>query len=187
MITNSRAELVQLLKDWTAAAARMTQGLGAGEVGPTSGPYGAPPDDTGEAIGLPPAGLTITFGFGPTLFRADGMSRFGLAARQPDALQRLPHFPADKLDPLRSDGDLCVQAVLTTRRSPCMPFATCPDRLRQGSSAVVTAGLWPDFIDVDEPDDATEPDGLQRRHHERQGRGPCRCRRACLGADRCGQ
>ena len=53
---------------------------------------------------------TITFGFGPTLFRKDGKSRFGLADRQPAALQRLPHFPADKLDPLRSDGDLCVQA-----------------------------------------------------------------------------
>ena len=108
--TDSRAELVQLLKDWTAAAARMTLGLGAGEIGPTSGPYGAPPDDTGEAIGLPPAGLTITFGFGPTLFRKDGKDRFGLADQQPAALQRLPHFPADKLDPQRSDGDLCVQA-----------------------------------------------------------------------------
>jgi deferrochelatase/peroxidase EfeB len=110
VITDSREELVQLLKDWTIAAARMTQGLGAGEVGPTSGPYGAPPDDTGEAIGLPPAGLTITFGFGPTLFRKDGKARFGLAGRQPDALQRLPHFPAEKLDPQRSDGDLCIQA-----------------------------------------------------------------------------
>jgi deferrochelatase/peroxidase EfeB len=108
--TNFREELVQLLKDWTIAAARMTQGFGAGEVGPTSGPYGAPPDDTGEAIGLPAAGLTITFGFGPTLFRKDGKSRFGLADRQPDALQRLPHFPADKLNPQKSDGDLCVQA-----------------------------------------------------------------------------
>jgi deferrochelatase/peroxidase EfeB len=108
--TDSRAELVQLLKDWTAAAARMTMGLGAGDIGPTSGPYGAPPDDTGEAIGLPPAGLTITFGFGPTLFRKDGKDRFGLADQQPAALQRLPHFPADKLDPQRSDGDLCVQA-----------------------------------------------------------------------------
>ena len=108
--TDSRAELVQLLKDWTAAAARMTLGLGAGEIGPTSGPYGAPPDDTGEAIGLPPAGLTITFGFGPTLFRKDGRYRFGLADQQPAGLQRLPHFPADKLDPQRSDGDLCVQA-----------------------------------------------------------------------------
>jgi len=110
VITDSREELVQLLKDWTVAAARMTQGLGAGEVGPTSGPYGAPPDDTGEAIGLPPAGLTITFGFGPTLFRKDGKTRFGLAGRQPDSLQRLPHFPAEKLDPQRSDGDLCIQA-----------------------------------------------------------------------------
>ena len=110
VITNSRAELVQLLKDWTVAAARMTQGLGAGETGPTSGPYAAPPDDTGEAIGLPPTGLTITFGFGPSLFRKDGKSRFGLADRQPAALQRLPRFPTDKLDPERSDGDLCVQA-----------------------------------------------------------------------------
>jgi deferrochelatase/peroxidase EfeB len=110
VITESREELVQLLKDWTAAAARMTQGLAAGELGPTSGPYAAPPDDTGEAIGLPPAGLTITFGFGPTLFRMEGKGRFGLADRQPAALQRLPHFPADKLDPQKSDGDLCVQA-----------------------------------------------------------------------------
>jgi deferrochelatase/peroxidase EfeB len=110
VITNSRSELMQLLKEWTVAAARMTQGLAAGEIGPTSGPYEAPPDDTGEAIGLPPAGLTITFGFGPTLFRKDGKNRFGLADRQPAALQRLPHFPADKLDSLRSDGDLCVQA-----------------------------------------------------------------------------
>jgi deferrochelatase/peroxidase EfeB len=110
VITDAREEFAQLLKDWTAAAARMTQGLGAGELGPTSGPYAAPPDDTGEAIGLPPAGLTITFGFGPTLFRKDGKDRFGLASRQPDALQRLPHFPADKLNSQTSDGDLCVQA-----------------------------------------------------------------------------
>jgi deferrochelatase/peroxidase EfeB len=73
-------------------------------------PYGAPPDDTGEAIGLPPAGLTITFGFGPTLFRKAGEDRFGLGDLRPAALQRVPHFPADKLDPLKSDGDLCIQA-----------------------------------------------------------------------------
>ncbi|HEY5820421.1 MAG TPA: iron uptake transporter deferrochelatase/peroxidase subunit [Propionibacteriaceae bacterium] len=108
--TTSRDELIELLKDWTEAAARMTQGLGAGEFGPTSGSYDAPPDDTGEAIGLPPSGLTITFGFGPSLFRLAGKDRFGIAARQPTALQRLPHFPADNLNPDQSDGDLCVQA-----------------------------------------------------------------------------
>jgi deferrochelatase/peroxidase EfeB len=107
----TRADLVELLRDWTAAAARMTAGSGAGPSGPLSGPYDAPPDDTGEAIGLDPANLTITFGFGPTLFRdAAGSDRFGLAARQPDALQRLPHFPGDNLEPSASDGDLCVQA-----------------------------------------------------------------------------
>jgi len=110
VITESRDELVALLMDWTAAAARMTVGEGPGELGPTSGPYDAPPDDTGEAIGLPAAKLTLTFGLGPTLFERDGKDRFGLAARRPEALRRLPHFPGDKLDPDRSDGDLCVQA-----------------------------------------------------------------------------
>lgn len=89
----------------------MTRGLPAGEVGPTEGPLNLPPDDTGEAIGLPASGLTITFGFGPGLFRDEqGRDRFGLADRQPDALRTLPHFPADNLDPERSYGDLCVQA-----------------------------------------------------------------------------
>ena len=35
----TRDDLVQLLKDWTAAAARMTSGDGAGPVGPLSGSY----------------------------------------------------------------------------------------------------------------------------------------------------
>jgi len=108
--TSARADLVELLTEWTEAAARLTQGRGAGELGPTSGSYDAPPDDTGEAIGLPPSGLTVTFGFGPSLFRLGGLDRFGIAARRPTALQRLPHFPGDLLDPERSDGDLCVQA-----------------------------------------------------------------------------
>ena len=66
--TDSRDELVALLQDWTAAAARMTQGRRRRVGADVDGPYDAPPDDTGEAIGLPPAGLTLTFGFGPALF-----------------------------------------------------------------------------------------------------------------------
>ncbi|HQR80171.1 MAG TPA: iron uptake transporter deferrochelatase/peroxidase subunit [Actinomycetota bacterium] len=106
-----RDALVDLLTAWTAAAARITQGSPAGEFDPAGGPYDAPPDDTGEAIGLPASGLTLTFGFGPSLFTdADGKDRFGLADRRPAALIDLPHFPADDLDPARSGGDLCVQA-----------------------------------------------------------------------------
>ncbi len=109
--TDDPDELISLLQDWTAAAERMTAGRPAGETGPVEGDPLLPPDDTGEAIGLAASGLTITFGFGPGLFRdADGADRFGLADRRPEALHRLPHFPADILIPEKSDGDLCVQA-----------------------------------------------------------------------------
>lgn len=109
--TDSRDELIALLQAWTEAAERMTAGGSAGPIGPVEGASNLPPDDTGEAIGLPASRLTITFGFGPSLFRdASGRDRFGLADRQPEALRELPHFPADNLDPARSYGDLCVQA-----------------------------------------------------------------------------
>jgi deferrochelatase/peroxidase EfeB len=107
----SRTELIGLLQDWTTAAARMSQGASAGEFAPDAGPYEAPPEDTGEAMDLGPAGLTITFGFGPTLFTtADGTDRFGLATRRPRALVELPKFSGDMLEERISDGDLCIQA-----------------------------------------------------------------------------
>lgn len=108
--TEDRDELVALLKAWTEAAARMTQGASAGPVGAVDGPSNAPPDDTGEALDLAPSRLTITFGFGPGLFTKDGKDRFGIAARRPEALEQLPRFSADVLDPARSDGDICIQA-----------------------------------------------------------------------------
>lgn len=111
VITDDPGELRRLLDDWTAAAAQMTAGLEAGEYGAVGGPYLAPPEDTGEALGLPAANLTITVGVGRSLFvDVDGRDRFGLAHRLPAALIDLPHFPADDLDPARSGGDLCVQA-----------------------------------------------------------------------------
>jgi deferrochelatase/peroxidase EfeB len=111
VLTDDRDRLVKMLQDWTAAVARMTAGHDAGEIGAVGGVPEAPPDDTGEALGLPPSGLTITVGFGPTLFRdAAGKDRFGIAAQRPAALADLPHFPGDTLDATISGGDLCVQA-----------------------------------------------------------------------------
>ncbi|UQA98016.1 iron uptake transporter deferrochelatase/peroxidase subunit [Streptomyces halobius] len=107
--TDDRAELIALLKAWTKAAARMTAGAAVGE-GAVGGLAEAPPDDTGEALGLPPSRLTLTFGVGPTLFEKDGTDRFGLKGRRPEALIDLPRFPGDNLDRKRSGGDLCVQA-----------------------------------------------------------------------------
>jgi deferrochelatase/peroxidase EfeB len=109
--TDRREDLVEVLQAWTAAARRMTAGRDAGPVGAVAGSPYAPPDDTGEALGLPPSGLTLTVGFGPTLFTsAEGVDRFGLAARHPAPLTELPAFAGDQIDPAISGGDLCVQA-----------------------------------------------------------------------------
>ncbi|AEY89035.1 MULTISPECIES: iron uptake transporter deferrochelatase/peroxidase subunit [Streptomyces] len=102
--TDDREAFVQMLKDWTAAARRMTAGKTVGE-GAYGGLAEAPPDDTGEALGLKPSRLTLTIGFGPSLF-----DKFDLADRRPEALVDLPKFPGDNLDRSRTGGDLCVQA-----------------------------------------------------------------------------
>lgn len=110
LTTTSRDELIALLKDWTVAARRMTAGLEAGPGGAVPQNQDVPPEDTGEALGLSPSQLTITIGFGPTLFTKDGVDRFGLASRRPAALVDIPPFPADDLNPAISNGDLAIQA-----------------------------------------------------------------------------
>lgn len=109
--TASRDDVISLFKDWTIAAQQLMQGRplrphdGGGEK------YEAPPVDTGETLGLPASGLTITFGLGRSFFQDEkGKPRFGLDGKLPDTFKPLPHFPADKLDAARSDGDLCIQA-----------------------------------------------------------------------------
>ncbi len=126
---NSADQLRELLREWTGAAARMT----AGEVaGPDNDSQLAPPDDTGEAVGLPPSRLTVTFGFGPSLF--DSARGFGLADERPAPLRPLPHLPGDELDPGRSGGDLCVQACAD---DPQVAFHAVRNLARLGRGSVV--------------------------------------------------
>ncbi len=103
MTSDNVADLRTLMQEWTVAAARMTKGEPAGTE--NEDPL-LPPDDTGEAMGLGPSDLTITVGFGPSLFD----DRFGLAAKRPAELRPIPRLPADELDPKISNGDLCIQA-----------------------------------------------------------------------------
>lgn len=110
MPRTDRDDLISLLQDWSYAASRMVQGLEVSATGAVGGPAEAPPDDTGEALGLPAAGLTITFGFGPGLFENEDGDRYGIAALRPAGLERLPAFLGDDLDPQTSHGDLCIQA-----------------------------------------------------------------------------
>jgi deferrochelatase/peroxidase EfeB len=107
----SRDDLIDLLQRWSYAASRLQLGLDVSASGAVGGSEYAPPDDTGEALGLPPSGLTITIGFGPGIFEdADGNDRFGVKSQRPDALAPLPAFAGDDLSAAISGGDLAVQA-----------------------------------------------------------------------------
>lgn len=106
----SRDELIELLQTWTQAIAQMMKGQPIGASGAVDGSYDAPPEDTGEALGLPASRLTVTVGFGRTLFEKDGKTRFGLDGKLPEALIELPHFRSDMIEEARSNGDIIVQA-----------------------------------------------------------------------------
>ncbi len=108
--TDSKADVVAMLKEWTGMAERMTAGDEAVRDGAVGlNPY-APPSDTGEALGLAASQLTLTIGFGPSFFVKDGRDRFGIARHKPDLLANLPKFPNETLDPARCGGDIVVQA-----------------------------------------------------------------------------
>ncbi|MQS13080.1 deferrochelatase/peroxidase EfeB [Streptomyces kaniharaensis] len=81
-----------LLRRWSRTAARLTAGEPAEEF------------ENQVALDAGPCSLTLTFGFGATLF-----DRTALADRRPPGLEPLPSFPGDALDPARGDGDLFVQ------------------------------------------------------------------------------
>jgi deferrochelatase/peroxidase EfeB len=126
--TTRREDLQKMLKTWTAAAAAMTAGA---MVPGDSHADEIPPADTGEAVGLPPAHLTVTIGFGPSLF--DG--RFGLAPHRPVALAELPPLPGEILDPARSGGDIGIQACAN---DPQVAFHAVRNLARLGRGTVVT-------------------------------------------------
>lgn len=106
LATDLAEDLRSLLQEWTVAAAALAQGKLYQPV--PQRPH-LPPSDPAEAVGLGPDRLTLTFGFGPSLF-GEGGDPLGLARKKPVVLEQLPPFRGDGLEPHRSHGDLCVQA-----------------------------------------------------------------------------
>ncbi|HEY1688335.1 MAG TPA: iron uptake transporter deferrochelatase/peroxidase subunit [Solirubrobacteraceae bacterium] len=122
----SRTDLRDLLRIWTQAAERMTRGelVGASEI------PSAPPLDTGEAVGSPVGSLTITLGYGPSLFDE---GRFGLASRRPRALTQLPPLPNEALEADHCGGDICLQACSD---DPLVAFHAVRNLARLGMGVV---------------------------------------------------
>ncbi|MEC5404246.1 iron uptake transporter deferrochelatase/peroxidase subunit [Paraburkholderia sp. MPAMCS5] len=106
--TDKRDDVIALLREWTQAAARMTQGQPAASLDNADD---KPAADSADVLGLGASSLTITFGFGPGLFTsAEGKDRYGLASKRPAALVDLPRFNGDQLIAEKTGGDLFVQA-----------------------------------------------------------------------------
>jgi deferrochelatase/peroxidase EfeB len=120
-----RGSLRNLLADWTNAAAKMTSGQLVGE----DTDLNAPPLDTGEAVGSPVSRLTVTIGYGPSLFD----TRFGLISKKPARLVDLPALPNEDLDPDYTGGDLCIQACSD---DPLVAFHAVRNLARLGMGVV---------------------------------------------------
>jgi deferrochelatase/peroxidase EfeB len=129
VVTDARDDLVQMLKDWTSAARKMTVGK---MIGTDNDSLDAPPDDTGEAVGLGPESLTVTFGFGASLFDRPG-DPFRIAARKPAALAPMPVFAGDEIQPDISHGDIAVQACAN---DPTVAFHAIRNLARIGRGVV---------------------------------------------------
>jgi deferrochelatase/peroxidase EfeB len=127
VVSDSAGDVRALLEALSAAAARLTSG---DPVGPLRTGVD-PPVDTGEAVGLDPARLTVTFGLGPSLFKP---GRFGLESRRPAPLVELPTFANDSLQPGISNGDVAVQACA---EDPQVAFHAVHDLIRLASPTAV--------------------------------------------------
>lgn len=104
MTTPTPQALQLLLARWSAAIAQLMQGATIGQVEPIrTSSVGV---DTGEAVGLDPASLTVTIGLGPSIFT----DNYGLAAKRPAKLRQLVALPSDNFQPELSGGDLSLQA-----------------------------------------------------------------------------
>jgi deferrochelatase/peroxidase EfeB len=127
VVSDAVSDLRGILEALSQAAAQMAVGspVGALQTGV------APPVDTGEAVGLSPARLTVTFGLGPALFES---GRFGLAAARPGPLVDLPTFANDQLRSGISGGDIGVQVCSD---DPQIAFHAVHDLIRLASPAAV--------------------------------------------------
>jgi len=122
LTSSNVADLAAVLQGWTALGAELVTGSSntvpiytskdTGNTNAYADATGASTtDDSLEAYQLGPQRLTLTVGFGRSLFTSpDGRDRMGLAGKLPAALVALPRFPGEELVAADSDGDLFLQA-----------------------------------------------------------------------------
>lgn len=126
------SELRTLLARWSAAIAQLMSGQTVGQVEPDSAEaVGA---DTGEAVGLATASLTVTVGLGPAVFAMEG-----LTPHKPALLRDLRQLSSDALDPRLTGGALSLQACAD---DPQVAYHAIRDLARIAKDSGAAATRW---------------------------------------------
>ncbi|MFT4211552.1 MAG: Dyp-type peroxidase [Microbacterium sp.] len=125
-------DLQVLLARWSAAIAQLMAGKTVGQVEPSRDD--AVGGDTGEALDLDPAALTVTVGLGPGLFT----DALGLSAQKPTLLRELELSTATLQDAF-TGGDLSVQACAD---DPQVAYHAVRALARMGKDAGTAATRW---------------------------------------------
>jgi deferrochelatase/peroxidase EfeB len=132
--TQSPSVLRSTLDSWSQASADMA----AGRDLPGGYALSSPPSDTGEAMGIGPARLTITLGLGTAFFTAPAAA----SSQRPSRLVDLPAFPGDQIDGSTSGGALCVQACSD---DPQVAFHAIHNLARLGLGSLVLRNVQVGF------------------------------------------
>ena len=140
--TTDRAAIVQMFKDWTDYAAKLTQG---DNIKPYNDSPFVPPVDTGEADSLGAYGLTLTFGISPSFLTKLGMDKLA-----PPEFADLPSFPRDQIRPALSGGDICIQACAEDAQ---VAFHAVRQLVRQARSNVTLRWSQMGFVSFDSGND----------------------------------
>ncbi|OKL53183.1 hypothetical protein BSZ39_10850 [Bowdeniella nasicola] len=160
------ARMRRLMRLWTEDIERLTTGA-------------ATITDTEPELAHLPASLTVTVGFGPTLF-----DKLGIADKRPSWLAQLPAYPIDQLRDEFTGGDLVVQVcsddpITATHAARVLAkeakFFATPRWTQQGSRnapGVTAPGatMRNHFGQLDgtrNPDPAEEPNLIFRKDSER--------------------
>ena len=144
---------------------------GRGPVGSAGGSLDAPPADTGEAVGLPPAKLTVTFGLGETVFEQGGPTASASPRAGRAGSRRSGPFRATSSSGAVRRRSLRAGLCRRSRRWRSMPSETWRgSRAAARSFAGRSSASGATSSTRVEPVHAAEPPGLQGRHEEHSRR-----------------
>lgn len=104
LTTTQREALQILLARWSATIDLLMQGLPIGDPEPNR--IGGVGSETGEALDLGAASLTVTIGLGEKVFGEN----YGLSTKRPSKFRPLTALPSDNFQPELTGGDLSLQA-----------------------------------------------------------------------------